>query len=55
MKSLGQCVLGNDCEIVFLFLVEELFHLKLEGVGSLFFFCCMSGNEPQVDCMILGL
>jgi len=22
-------------------------------VGSLFFFCCMSGNESKVDCMIV--
>ena len=55
MKSLGQCVLRSGHEIIFLFLVEELLHLRLGGVGYLFFFCCMSGNESHVDYMILGL
>ena len=55
MKPLGQCILGSAHEILFLFLVEELFHLRLGGMGSLFFFCCVSGNETRVDCLILGL
>ena len=55
MKPLDQCVLGNIDDIVVIFLVEKLIHLRLGGVSSLFFFCCMSGNEPRVNCIILGL
>ena len=53
MKLLRQNVLGSGLDISFFFLADELFHLRLGRVGSLFFFCCMSGNESKVDCMIV--